>query len=52
MTKRAKTLALIITGGLLLIALFIPHQSAAIPEWRVQVLDETGRPVAGVSVHE
>lgn len=36
----------------LIAAAFYPHPTAAIPEWRIQVVDESGKPLAGIVVHQ
>lgn len=36
----------------LIAAVFYPHPTAAIPEWRIQVVDENGKPLAGIVVHQ
>jgi hypothetical protein len=51
--RRLAILAFVFCGILILAAvLAVPIERLAIPAWRVQVLDETGRPVPRVNVHE
>ncbi len=38
--------------GLFLISLLYPFQSTTVPDWQVQVVDETGAGVPGISVTE
>jgi hypothetical protein len=36
----------------LLVVCLIPIEQAAVPEWRIQIVNEAGSPVASVDVHE
>jgi hypothetical protein len=53
MTKALK-LALMLLAVIFLIAgvLWCPYRSGAVPEWRIQIVDTDGHPVAGVRAHE
>ena len=49
-------LKLVITTVVLLclafIGAFVPFEATDVPEWRIRVIDQAGRPVAGVTVQQ
>ena len=52
MSKNTGKWVIAVSAMVLLAAVFYPHSTAAIPEWRIQVVDENGKPLAGVVVHQ
>lgn len=45
---------MLVLGAVLLIALvlFYPYIAESIPEWRVRIVDQTGKPIVGAQVEE
>jgi hypothetical protein len=52
MRKHVRLWAIAIVAVVLCTAIFYSRSVAAIPEWRIQVVDEDGKPLAGVVVHQ
>jgi hypothetical protein len=38
--------------GLLLVALVSPFETTVVPEWKIHVVDESGKPVGNLSINE
>lgn len=52
--NRKLRIALLAFGAILLIALvlFCPYNAGSVPEWKLQVVDQTGKPLAGAQVEQ
>ena len=45
-------LAVVLAGMVAGAVLLYPYETSGVPEWRIQVLDSTGKPMVGVPVNE
>jgi hypothetical protein len=52
MRKHVRLGAIAIGAAVVCTAIFYSHPVAAMPEWRILVVDENGKPLAGVVVHQ
>jgi hypothetical protein len=52
MKKHIGIWTIAVAAIVLLAGVFYSHSAAAIPEWRIQVIDEKGMPMVGVDVHQ
>ena|ERR1044072_301536 len=50
LTRRLPPLGLILAG--IALVLLFPYQTTVVPEWRIRVVDETGKPFAGARVRQ
>jgi hypothetical protein len=46
------TVAVVAFLGLLAVALLYPFETTVVPEWKIHIVDESGKPVGNLSVNE
>lgn len=50
--RRLLVAAFLALGALLMAALLYPFETTVVPEWRIHIVDESGRPVGNLAVNE
>lgn len=49
---RSKWFWILIAAGILALVLFVPFETTVAPEWKIRVVDESGKPVPAVPISE